>query len=363
MNEDNLSSPSSFQSLKQNQFQNNKRIESCLYTFICWIMTIVIWVFIILVIYITLPEPEITVDNFMIIFRKKFLKQRQKLIYYIFFSIIYIFYLLLEFSSPLFKYLYNIKNLELYEEMRIFLTKKPSFNLKFKYIKNDSNEPKFRFRYMSFRDISGLFEININKENKDKKRYILLELQQEIKFADRNSFLEYNKCKEKFLNRYQNNGLSEVKEEIIIKYLKPNYMIKLDKKSSFLVNYCIFVFLTILSFGEIYKLYIYYISIYQQFTIRKIVSTKKDLKNDTDYNIFNPQIKLLDKLLTFEPRIYNYSSNETNKPNNNNNININNLEYKYVNTNDFNDQYKTKSHDSKDYSTNLKSQKLSDNYY
>ena len=64
--------------------------------------------------------------------------------------------------------------------MRIFFSKKPSFNIKCKCTKDDSNKPKFKFRYISFRDISGLFKININKNNKDKKKYILLELKQEI---------------------------------------------------------------------------------------------------------------------------------------------------------------------------------------
>ena len=100
--------------------------------------------------------------------------------------------------------------------MRIIFIKKLYFNLKFKYIKNDSNEPKFRFRQMSFRDVSGLFEININKDNKDKKKYILLELQQEINFADRDSFLDYNKFKENFLIKYKDNGFLYFLEETSI---------------------------------------------------------------------------------------------------------------------------------------------------
>ena len=127
-------------------------------------------------------------------------------------------------------------------------------------------------------------------------------------------------------------------------------MIKLDKKGSFFVNFFIFIILTLLSFGEIYKLYIYNISIYRQFTIRKIVSTRKDLKTNREYDIFNPQIKLFDKLHTFESKIYNYLSTEHNRlniNNNNNNIEDNNI------TNDFNDEDKRKSDDfTKDYTTN-----------
>ena len=339
----NEAAPSSFQSLKQPQIHNNKRIESYMYTIVCWLMTIAIWVFIILIIYISYPEPKITKDNFYKIFQNAPLKKRRKIIYIIAFSIIYIIYFILEFCSPLCKYLYHIKKLELYEEMRIFFGKKPSFNLKFKCTEDDSNKPKFKFRYNSFRDISGLFELNINKDNKDIKKYILLELNQEIKFADINSFLDYNKNKENFLELYKDIGLSEVKEIIKIKSLEHNYMIKLDKEGSFLVNFFIFIILTILSFGEIYKLYIYYISVYQQFTIRKIVSTKKDLKNDTEYNIFNPQIKLFDKYLTFDSKIYNYLLNENNKRNSNNNNNVNkNLESNNINTNDCNSQDRTK---------------------
>ena len=165
MNEDNPA-PSSFQSVEQPQNQHKKRIESYIFTIICWLMTLAIWTFIFLVIYISLPEPKITMENFYKIFHNVSIKKRKKLIYIIVFLIIYIIYIILEFSSPLFKYLYNIKKHELYKEMRKFFTKKPSFNIKCKYI---PNEPEFKFRYISFRDISGLFEINISNNNKDKK--------------------------------------------------------------------------------------------------------------------------------------------------------------------------------------------------
>ena len=171
MNEDSPA-PSSFQSLKQTQIQVNKRIESYIYTIICWLMTIAMQVLIILVIVISLPQPKIEENNFNS-FKNEFhnapIRKTKKIIYITAFTFIYIIYIILEFSSPLCKYLYNIRKQELYEKMSIFFTKKPSFNIKCKCTHYDSNEPKFKFRYLSFRDISGLFEININNNNKDKK--------------------------------------------------------------------------------------------------------------------------------------------------------------------------------------------------
>ena len=66
---------------------------------------------------------------------------------------------------------------------------------------------------------------------------------------------------------------------------------------------------------EIYKLYIYYTSIYQKFTIRKKVSTNKDLNTESDYNIFNPQIKIFEKNSPVDSKIYNYLSTNSNGQN------------------------------------------------
>ena len=77
MNED-KPAPSSFQSIEQPQNQNKKRIESYIYTSICWLMTLSIWVFIILIIYVSLPEPKITMENFYKIFHNVTIKKEKK---------------------------------------------------------------------------------------------------------------------------------------------------------------------------------------------------------------------------------------------------------------------------------------------
>lgn len=354
MNEDN-SAPSSFQSIRHPQIKTG-RLESYIFTIICWLLTIGIWVFIILIIIMSIPEPKLTMENFYSYFHNTPLKKRKKIIYIVILSIIYIIYLILEFSSPIFRYLYNLKKQELYEEMISFIKKKPSFIIKCKCTKLNSNENAYntyQFRYHSCRDISGLFTLNIEPIDKDKKKYIMLELNQEIQFADQQTILQYNNEKEKFLRRYRNNGLSGVTEEISIKSLKPYNMIKIQKDGSFFVNFIWYIIFTLLSFVEIYKLYIYYTSIYQKFTIRKKVSTNKDLNTESDYNIFNPQIKIFEKNSPVDSKIYNYlstNSNGQNKRNQEANF-INNYE------ND-NDQDKTKSDDNRKNSINSRSKKI-----
>jgi hypothetical protein len=76
-------------------------------------------------------------------------------------------------------------------------------------------------------------------------------------------------------------------------------------------------FFTILSFGQLYKRYISSKCIYQNFTIRKLISTRYDLSDEEfskKYEAFNPQINLINQHFTYEPNTYTYINDIYKKP-------------------------------------------------
>ena len=107
--------------------KKKKRLESKIFTLLCWLFTFAIWIFIILI-YINSSEKSNSKDlkdfykNFANFQRKKKIQ-----IYSIVFSLIYLIYLIIEFCSPILKYLFN-KEIEktIVEKMESLFRKNPS---------------------------------------------------------------------------------------------------------------------------------------------------------------------------------------------------------------------------------------------
>ena len=68
---------------------------------------------------------------------------------------------------------------------------------------------------------------------------------------------------------------------------------------------------TIIPFAEFYKIYLNSSSLYKNFTIRKVVSSRNDLSSlefNQKYDSFNPQIDLISKQIIFEPDTFIYTN-------------------------------------------------------
>ena len=270
------------------------REESIIFTLLCWLFTLLIWIFIILLILVCVPKKNDFHKNFSNYNFNKTLK----LIYYIILSLVYIIYLFLEFSSPILKFLYNKETkITFVEKMKIIFKKVPSLELK------SNINYKFKFKIISSRDISGNFVYNTKNNN---KKYILLKLRQDIIFGDEFTSFDYIMQKEKFIKELkEENQNCKIKEVIKIKGVGKYNMFKIKDSNSFIVNELFYILFTILTLVELYKIYINYICIHAEFTIRKVISSLKDLSQSSEYNKYNPKINEI----LIDSRIYNYINN------------------------------------------------------
>ena len=302
------------------------RIESLIFTSICWLFTLTIWIFIILLIVINSRENKTEkISDFYVNFSNYPRKQKLKIIFPIVFFLLYIIYLIIEFSSPLLKYLYNKeKEKTIVEKMNSLFKKIPSLKL-ISNIKNHNYiTNNYKYKIKSSRDISGNLILNI-KDNY--KKYIFLNLKLEIIFDDENTSSDYIIQKEKFIKDHnEEKGKLKVKEEIRIKEMYDYNTIKIYDNDSILVHHYIYIFSAILTFAELYKIYLYCISIYEEFTIRKVVSLRNDLSQCQEYNKFTPKVKIIkEKINEYIVPINNFQRQETKEDFVNSNIDNNEI--------------------------------------
>ena len=127
MNENEGSPAPTYIHIMYPKVKKENRIESLIFTSICWLFTLAIWIFLILLIMVNSPEPKITIDNFHDTYTTYPTKKKLKIFYSITFSLLYIIYLIIEFSSPILKYLYNKeKEKTIIEKMNSLFKKIPS---------------------------------------------------------------------------------------------------------------------------------------------------------------------------------------------------------------------------------------------
>ena len=142
-----------------------------------------------------------------------------------------------------------------------------------------------KFDYNYCRDISGIFELNINESNYKYKYYVILKVIYEVIFIDDTTLDEYNKLKEDFLRLNKN---KDCKYRLYEFYDEDSFhnkhLIKIHEKEPLFVSYFWFTIFTLLSLSTLYKIYLCIISIEQTLVIKKIISNRNNLLNDAIYN-------------------------------------------------------------------------------
>jgi hypothetical protein len=169
--------------------------------------------------------------------------------------------------------------------------------------------------YYSARDVSGLFYLNCDEAIVKKKMYIKLELNDEINFADEISYMDYEYYKEQFWrkNRFKDVYM-DFNETRKVPGLVHHNLIKISQNEPCFVSFGWFMIFTLFTVCEFYKIYINTLFVYQQFKIRKIISTRYDLnapENEEKYQKLIPQINLITEQYKYEPNSYNYINKDT----------------------------------------------------
>ena len=318
-----------FISEKQPQ-SKKKRSEHIILTIICWLFQLYLFFVIGLIIYYLYLEHKWSknYDPDNINFSSSF---------YNFFKVnlfvgmgVYALYIIIEFCSPTSKYLCR-KNKGIREKMSEIFQTKPKFTLScecyhyetYEYETTDSegntvtetrtvkvvsHRENYIIPYYCCRDVSGLFVLNTDKNKIRKKAFIKLELKDNINFAEAISYYDYICEKNNFISRNEHRDVYfKMKEKKIIENLKHHYLINLGDSSPCFVHFFWFLIFTILPLAEFYKIYFNSLCIYQNYTIRKLISSRYDLsthENNAKYDKFNPQLNLITQQIIFEPNSY-----------------------------------------------------------
>ena len=167
--------------------------------------------------------------------------------------------------------------------------------------------------YYSSRDISGPFLLNCDERTVNQKNYIKLELNDEINFADSFSTSDYLIQKNSFISEYKYRDVHfDFSESRYIPGLVEYNLVNIGNKEAGCLNFCVFFTFTMLSFVELYKCYFNSKCIHQKFTIKKIISTRYNLKEPEfgiRYQKSIPSIDLIKKQYYFKPSEYTSLNN------------------------------------------------------
>ncbi len=305
--------------LFQKEDQKSKG-TNCLTCF-CWFFQITTWIGIILIIIGALVD-----------------KEKYSTPALTFFGISYIIYIIAEFCSPMCSYLMNKKdNQGMYKKMRKLFITPPIINFHaecYHYVTHTktrrdsegkvhkyterrkviSRVDSFNLPYYSVKDVSGLFLLNLELAQAKSKAFIQLDLNKEINFADTISYSDYIQTKNLFWqrNRYYDVHMTFRENRFIPGMDKHNLINISDYEPSF-VGIGWFVLCVLFTFGQCYKNYIDSLSIYQKFTIRKLISTRYNLLEPQyiqQYQPLMPALNLVTQQYYYQPQETGYCSSD-----------------------------------------------------
>ena len=330
-----------------------KHIEKWWFFLLCWVFQTFSWLGVIAyAIYYTFPEKELIIKSYQDK-EEVWITLRTSLGHFCdAFMIIgpfsYFIYICLEWNSLTYKYLEEFNsNSTIKNKIEYWLTLKPDISIEwncyhneeYEYTETDSDGKEHKvsatervstdrgtydFKYYSCRDISGKFTLESNSRLNS---YVFLNLSSSVEFADEGTISDYNKEINR-INSFRNKDTYfDLKKIETIKCLSENQIILINKCSSFFLNKCTFSLFTILCLVEFYKIFFYCMGSVKNFTVKKAVSTRKDL-GDNEYSekyyMQNPSIESPFVNIIYEPNMFiqifpEYKTNNTNNDNKNNN--------------------------------------------
>ena len=246
----------------------------------------------------------------------------------------YVLYVIIELCSPTGLFLLNKKSTNsLYNTLKEIFISPPVLQLTVscfhmekrtektktkegKEIKKEIQERKETYKerrdfpYYSFRDISGLFRIDLDNEVFRNKIYIKLTLDTMISFGDSISYYDYQNFKNNFIFENQKrDDKMDFRENFYISNLSKNNLIKIKDEEPFYINYFWFLISTLLTMSLPYEIIFNRISIEGKYQIKKIISTRYNLNSyeyDGMYGNSNPAIKLGNDTYNFDTNDYGY---------------------------------------------------------
>ena len=232
---------------------------------------------------------------------------------YVPFIIIYIIYLINMFCSQTFAYLSNKKtgnNIYSYMGGLFYTPAYVDFHIqcyhnetRTHHYKDSNGNSQWRtetvrvntysetcsFKYMTWRDVSGAFNLNIQGYARDPKlAMVKLRIHFDIEFANDGTVNDFEAQKNYFIqrNRYRDTHYDFTQTNRLDGYSEFN-LVNIGEQVNPSIGACWLVFYTFLTMAEFYKSYVDSFCIHQDFKLLKIVSTRQNLNLQ---EIFRPYI-------------------------------------------------------------------------
>ena len=276
-------------------------METHRYKLAGWTLQISTWVFFLMVAFSESPDPKVKDKDYSLVYC---------------FIFCYLAYCVIEFRSVTLRYIKS-KGIAalMHQKMGLYFRAFPEirffgqcFHYRFGSNRREvtTHTEHYTLPYYSARDVSGLFYLNVDQAKARAKHYIQLDLYEEVNFADAISYMDYMYQKDLFWrrNRFRDERFY-FQESRVIPGMERNNLIRLTVDEPCCVNRAIYIFLTLLTLVEFYKLYFDRLCVKQVFKIRKLVSTRYDL-NQSIYQYYIPQINLITQQYNYNPEDYNF---------------------------------------------------------
>ena len=163
-----------------------------------------------------------------------------------------------------------------------------------------------RFYYISWRDISGRFVLDTGGAmNNEKLAFVKLHLNLGMDFANDGTQMDYERQKDSFKWRNNRDTHMDYTEAKVMEGFIEHNLVRVSDFNPPYFGLAWYILAMCLTVVEFYKMYVDKFCITQEFTVKKIVSSKMDLNNPQNvvqYQQFFPcivylgQVKMYDKV-------------------------------------------------------------------
>jgi len=147
-------------------------------------------------------------------------------------------------------------------------------------IRVDTHFATERYYYISWRDISGKFDLDVSgATSQQEKPFVKLHLKLVMKLADDGTESDFYYQKRSFIHRNNLDTHYDFNEALQLAGYKEYTLVRVTDFNPPCFGGAWFILFTLLTFAEFYKIHLDKYSIVQDFDIAKVVSSRRDLNN------------------------------------------------------------------------------------
>lgn len=159
------------------------------------------------------------------------------------------------------------------------------------------------FRYTSWRDVSGEFKLDMSGAlNDESVAYVLLDLNLAVEFASDGTSEDYGRAKLDFISRNRYDRYQDYHQGNSLPSFQECFLIQVTDQQPCCFGLGYFIFFGLLTFNAFYSSYLDCYCHKQNFTIKKVISTRQNLsapEMQSQYAYYDPRMLMADQMIVF----------------------------------------------------------------